>query len=98
MDEAVATWPAVAQLAALRSGDLSSRDLLEVYLDRIARLNDPISTVVTIDDPRARAACDAATPHARGRARWDCCTACRSRSKSTMETEGIRSTAPARLN
>ncbi|MGH9096047.1 MAG: amidase, partial [Acidimicrobiales bacterium] len=42
----------------LRSGQLSSRDLLEHYLDRIATHNPDLCAVVTIDAHRARAEAD----------------------------------------
>ncbi|MGD9755640.1 MAG: amidase [Acidimicrobiia bacterium] len=49
------------ELAALvRTGALSSRDLLEHYLERIDRLNPAINAVPTIDADRARAEATAA--------------------------------------
>jgi amidase len=60
MDESVATWPATKQAGAIRAGDLSSRDLLECYLDRIDRLGRDVNAVVTLDTERARAAAAAA--------------------------------------
>jgi len=59
----IATAPAHAQVAALARGEVSSRELLEVFLDRIERLGAPINAVVTMDPVRAmdeaRAADDA---------------------------------------
>ncbi len=60
MDQSVATWPATKLAAAIRTGDLSSRDLLECYLDRIDRLGREVNAVVTLDADRARAAAAAA--------------------------------------
>jgi amidase len=60
VDESVATWPATKLAAAIRTGDLSSRDLLECYLDRIDRLGGDVNAVVTLDAERARAAATAA--------------------------------------
>lgn len=55
----------IAQLGALelaskiRSGDLTSRALLELFLDRIDRLNPKVNAVVTLDADLARARADA---------------------------------------
>src|SRR5262249_42764045 len=96
MDQEVATWPAVAQLAAIRDGSVSSRDLLEIYLDRIDRLNRAINAVVTLDVDRARAASDAADA-AGARGEWPGQPhGLPMTIKDAIETEGIRSTAGAR--
>jgi amidase len=93
VDEQVATWSAVAQLAAIRDGGISSRELLELYLDRIERLDGPINAVVTKDAERARAASDAAdVARARGE-RAGLLHGLPITIKDAIETEGIRSTA-----
>jgi len=51
---------ATALIAALQAGRLSSRDLLEQYLQRIAESNDALNAVVTLDAEGARAQADAA--------------------------------------
>ena len=56
MADAVATWTAAQQAAAIRAGQLSSTELLDVYLDRIERLDGSVNAVVTLDPDRARAA------------------------------------------
>ncbi len=63
-DDRVATWSATKLAAAIRSRELTSRDLLELYLDRIARLNPPVNAVVTLDAERARAEADRADAEA----------------------------------
>ncbi len=59
----LATSPAHQQAAAIRRGEVSSRELLELFLNRIERLGKPVNAVVTIDASRAmdeaRAADDA---------------------------------------
>ncbi len=55
MDESTATWTASRLAAAIRARELSSRDLLELYLDRIERLNPSLNAVVTLEPERARA-------------------------------------------
>lgn len=50
-----------SELAAMvRAKEVSSRELLDGYLDRVERLNPSINAVVTLDVERARAAADAA--------------------------------------
>lgn len=51
---------ATALAAAIRSGAISSRDLLELYLGRIERFNPALNAIVTLDADRARAEADAA--------------------------------------
>ena len=41
---------------ALREREISSRELLEHYLDRVERLNPSLRAVVTLDAERARGA------------------------------------------
>jgi len=60
VDESIATCSATKLAAAIRAGELSSRDLLEVYLDRIDRLDGPVNSVITLDADRARVAAAAA--------------------------------------
>src|SRR5918996_37555 len=60
MGSDVATWSAGALADAIAAGQLSSRELLDLYLDRIERLNPPINAVVTLDVERAREAAAAA--------------------------------------
>ncbi|GAT07099.1 MULTISPECIES: amidase family protein [Mycobacteriaceae] len=45
---------------AIRRRDFSNRELLDLYLDRIARLNPPLKAVVTLDVDGARHSADAA--------------------------------------
>ena len=52
--DAHATWTAARLAAGIRARDLSSRDLLELYLDRIDRLNGPLNAVITLDVERAQ--------------------------------------------
>jgi amidase len=69
MDQSVATWTATRLAAAIRAGELSSRELLELYLDRVERLNPPINAVVTLDADRAREEADRADQEA-ARGEW----------------------------
>ncbi|GAA0712338.1 amidase [Dactylosporangium roseum] len=56
----LAVAPATAQLAALRSGEISSSELLEVFLERVATHNGALNAVVTIDEEGGRRAAAAA--------------------------------------
>lgn len=47
--------PIVAQSRALASGEVSSLELVELYLERIAAHNTDLNAVVTLDPERARA-------------------------------------------
>jgi amidase len=58
--DATATWPAHRLATAIAAGELGSRELLQLYLDRIERLNPPINAVVTLDAERALTAAAAA--------------------------------------
>ena len=50
-----ATSSAVELTAALRSKEISARELLDLYLERIDRLDrDGVNAVVTLDADRAR--------------------------------------------
>jgi len=60
--------PAVTLLGALDAGEVSSRELLDLYLERIGKLNPELNAVVTLDEEGARATATAAD-EARGRDR-----------------------------
>ena len=91
-----ATASAVELTAALRSKEISSRELLETYLDRIERLDrDGVNAVVTLDPDRAR---DAATAADDALARGDPAGSLHGLPvtiKDAIETEGMRSTGGA---
>ena len=55
-----AWWSAATTAEAIRAGRISSRDYLELLLDRVERLNPPLNAVVTLDVERARREADAA--------------------------------------
>ena len=55
-EENIAVWPATRLAQAIRATEISSRELLDVFLARIERLNPAINAVVTLDLDGARAA------------------------------------------
>lgn len=48
------------QTAAVRSRDISARELLELHLDRVAERNPELNAIVSLDEERARAGAAAA--------------------------------------
>lgn len=59
-DDDIAWLPATEQLAALDAKDVSSVELVELYLKRIAAENPALNAIVTVDEAGARAAAQAA--------------------------------------
>ena len=96
-DSNVALRSATELLAALRSREVSSRELLDLYLARIERLNAPVNAVVTLDVERAQKAADAAdTATARGES-LGALHGLPMTIKDTLETAGLRTTAGATM-
>jgi amidase len=96
MSDEMATWPAARLAAAIRNRQISSRELLDTYLDRIERLGRPVNAVVTLDVDRAR---DAASRADEQLARGDRVGPLHGLPvtiKDAIATEGIRSTGGAR--
>src|SRR3954453_16618152 len=96
MVEEMSPQPGVREAELIRAHAMSSRELLELYLDRVERLNPAINAVVTLDAERARAAAAAADD---ALARGDAVGPLHGLPvtiKDAIETEGIRSTGGAR--
>jgi amidase len=95
MDEALATQDATTLAAAIAGKEVSSRELLDLYLDRIERLNPTINAVVTLDVERARASAGAADEMtARGESAGPL-HGLPITIKDAIEVEGVRSTGGA---
>jgi amidase len=95
VDSAAATWTASRLAAAIAEKQIGSRELLDLYLDRIDRLDGPINAVVTLDADRARDAADAAdSATARGESRGPL-HGLPVTIKDAIEVEGVRSTGGA---
>ncbi len=91
----LALRPATELVAALRTGAVGSRELLDLYLARVERLNPALNAVVTLDVERARAAAEAADA---ARARGELLGPLHGLPmtvKDTLETAGVRTTAGA---
>jgi amidase len=94
MDEAdLAYLPAVDLLKLLRERQVSSRELLDVYLRRVDKFNPDLNAIVTLDAERASeraTAADEAT--ARGES-WGQLHGLPMTVKDVFETAGLRTTA-----
>jgi amidase len=95
MDDATAFAPAHELARSVRDGEISSRQLLDGFVDRVERLNPTVNAVVTLDVDRARAAADRADEAlARGETVGPL-HGLPMTVKDAIETEGIRSTGGA---
>ena len=95
LDDTWSTKPATELAAAIRSKQVKSRELLELYLDRIERLNGGINAVVTLATDRAFAEADAADARSASGADLPPLHGLPITIKDAIETEGIRSTGGA---
>lgn len=95
INEEVALWPAVRQAAALRAGEFGSRELLELLVGRIERLNGELNAVVTLDLDTAREAADGADRMAADGEFAGPLHGLPITIKDALETAGIRSTGGA---
>ncbi len=86
---------ATALAAALRRREIGCHELLDRYLERVARLNPALNAIVTLDAGRARAAAERADRElARGAASGPL-HGLPMTVKDTFETAGLRTTAGA---
>jgi len=60
MPDEIALWSTIRQAAAIRDGTITSRALLERFLERVERINPKLNAIVTFDLERARADADRA--------------------------------------
>jgi amidase len=89
----LATRSATALLLALERKEISSEELLKVYLSRIERLGSTFNAVVTLDAERALAQarrCDEERSRGEG---WGALHGLPVTVKDSFETEGIRTTS-----
>jgi amidase len=93
--EGVALWAATQLAAALAAKELSSRELLALYLDRIERLDGPLNSVVTLDAERALADAGRADELTARGASTGPLHGLPITVKDAIETAGIRSTGGA---
>src|SRR4051812_32448589 len=89
------TSTATELVAAIKGQEVSSRELLATYLERIDRLNRPVNAVVTLALERAEAEAAAADEATARGARLGPLHGLPITIKDAIETEGIRSTGGA---
>src|SRR3954466_6652086 len=89
------TATATELVAAIKGQEVSSRELLATYLDRIERLNGPVNAVVTLAVERAQAEAAAADEATARGAELGPLHGLPITIKDAIETEGIRSTGGA---
>ncbi|KAA1397796.1 amidase [Aeromicrobium ginsengisoli] len=58
--EDLAFAPAHQLVSSLALGEVTSRELVDIYLERIGRLDGPLNSIITLDPERARTEADAA--------------------------------------
>jgi amidase len=91
--EDLAAWGAVGVASAIRADEVSSREVVEALLDRIARYNPSLNAIVTLDEVGARARADLADGAlARGEV-WGPLHGVPVTFKDVFETAGMRTTS-----
>jgi amidase len=95
LDDTWAVKPATDLAAAIRGREIKSRELLELYLDRIERLNAKLNAVVTLAADEAGAAADAADARTASGDDLPPLHGLPITIKDAIETAGIRSTGGA---
>ena len=95
MTDNPALWTATRQVAAIKSGELGSRELLELYIDRIEQINPAINAVVTRDFETARKTADRADEAVAGEEPLGLLHGLPVTIKDAIETAGLRSTGGA---
>ena len=91
----VCLWSTTRQAAAIRAGEISSRELLEAFVDRIERFNGALNAVVTLDLEAAREAADSADRALAAGEEVGPLHGVPITIKDALETAGIRSTGGA---
>jgi amidase len=81
--------------AALATGELGARELLEAYLERVERLDQGLNAVVTLDSDRARRRADRIDAARREGKPLPALAGLPVTIKDSFETEGLRTTCGA---
>lgn len=89
--------PATELAGQLRTGEVSSRELLDFFLDRVERHNPQLNAVVTLDAGRARSRADQADARRAGGAVPGALHGLPATVKDSFETAGLRTTCGAPL-
>src|SRR6201986_239022 len=92
MDDDLCFTPAVELARRLRSRELSARELLDAFLNRIHRINPRLNAIVTLAEERAAAAAAAAYEPSAGGGRLGVLQGLPIAVKDLADTAGIRTT------
>ena len=90
-----AYWSTVQQARAIKEGKFSSRELLELLVERESLINENLNAVVTLDLDRARLAADAADEALAAGRSYGPLHGIPVTIKDALETKGLRSTGGA---
>ena len=91
--EDLAAWGALGVASAIRAGEVSSREVVEALLDRIARYNPSLNAIVTLDEVGARARADLADVALAQGEVWGPLHGVPVTFKDVFETAGMRTTS-----
>ncbi len=91
-DASLAFESASTLLDRLRSGQVSSRELVELHLDRVRTLNPVVNAVITVDEQRARAEADLADERRRRGEPLGVLDGLPMTVKDSLRTAGLRTT------
>jgi amidase len=92
-EDELAFLPAVELVSLLQKREVSSRQLLDLYLERVERHNPAVNAIVTLDLERAQTrAAEADEAASRGES-WGALHGLPITVKDVFETEGLRTTA-----
>jgi len=95
MTEGIAFWSTTCQAEAIRNGEISSRDLLELLIARVETINPDLNAVITLDLEGARSLADEADVKLKNGDLVGPLHGIPITIKDALETEGLRSTGGA---
>ena len=93
--EDVALWSTTRQVEAIRKGEISSRELLELLIARIEKINPDLNAVITFDLEGARRLADQADAKLKDGELTGPLHGIPVTIKDALETKGLRSTGGA---
>ena len=93
--EEVAFWSTTRQVEAIRKGEISSRELLELLLARIEKINPDLNAIITLDLEGARRLADEADAKLKDGELMGPLHGIPVTIKDALETKGLRSTGGA---
>ncbi len=93
--EEVAFWSTTCQVDAIRKGEISSRELLELLIARIEKINPDLNAIITLDLEGARRLADEADAKLKDGELMGPLHGIPVTIKDALETKGLRSTGGA---